>query len=440
MKRAFLNGWRAAGERFKLGAPALPGAKPTSVVLGAPKPTAEVKPISATITPQDLATQRATKDTTTLPDTARNRLASWDKEATVPSLNKQFRRALQMVKERSHDFHGVCRQPDGMQKIIDSGKLTNYGVTDAEARPLFGRGLPADGGKYIGSGGIAVPHERLVRQGNQEYIGPSREGVPHVAANGAVHLQPKDYVIPTDETPAGVIDTAQRKLHMRPMHPGALSWAEISLDSKGQVPAASVERDVLPRFKIQERLASEVCTTCRKPKHYGPCAKPERTPPEGRKLSNFNSGLRGTDQTGVESPSMSPNYTAGTVSDSGPARARPGNPADQARSAHQDFFRPMFQNQMADEWTNAYGALTKTNAYEDLIKTCSGVNWGPWENRGPTRDPYSERIMRKSPPIGRGPVGDQAVAHAFGQLDSVVDSTCIESGAGAPQGGPAVLG
>ena len=210
--------------------------------------------------------------------------------------------------------------------------------------------------------------------------------------------------------------------------------------SPQDVTTAAAQRDVMQvPGGVKAKTAEDICTSCRKPKHYGPCAKPTRTPPEGtpHKAADFNPGLRGGGDEQSNSPSMSPNYASSTVADSGPARARPGNPEDQVRSTHQDFFRPSFQNQAANEWGNAYGAL---------VKTCANVKWGGIERRGPTVDPYTEQMLAMSPPtsasppIARGYVGDQAIDHAFGQIDGAVDSTCIENGSGAPQGGPAALG
>ncbi len=199
-----------------------------------------------------------------------------------------------------------------------------------------------------------------------------------------------------------------------------------------------------------KQAAAALCTSCRKDRHYGPCAKAEsfqldddaaakmhrrlmrmreRRQDLYPKEANFNAGLYGEGDTQGDAPSMSPHYTSGTTSDSGPARARPGKPEDQVRSTFQDFLRPSFANQMADQSSSAYGGL---------VKTCSGVNWGPYEKRGPTGDMY-QQIQRPAPPVAQGYVGPQAVDHAFGQIDCAVDSTNIEN-AGGTSGGPAVLG
>jgi hypothetical protein len=37
------------------------------------------------------------------------------------------------------------------------------------------------------------------------------------------------------------------------------------------------------RLEPARKLAGDaLCTTCRRPRHYGPCAKPRRTPPAGQ--------------------------------------------------------------------------------------------------------------------------------------------------------------
>lgn len=188
---------------------------------------------------------------------------------------------------------------------------------------------------------------------------------------------------------------------------------------------------------VERKVAADICTTCRKPKHYGPCKKPEKTAPAGAplKAADFNPGLYGDRRdTGTavddEGPSMSPNYTAATSADSGGSRARPGNPQAQARTTFSDLTR--FRDPMiASEWQNAYGALTKT---------CASVNFGPFERRGPMTPAHEEMVLRKGPPVAQGYAGEQTINHAFGQVDNWADSTNIAGGAGTPGGGPAVLG
>lgn len=50
-----------------------------------------------------------------------------------------------------------------------------------------------------------------------------------------------------------------------------------------------------------------------------------------------------------------------------------------------------------------------------------------YEKRGPTVNPYEERVMVKSPPVAWGDEGSQRVSRAFNGVDNAADSTCIES-------------
>lgn len=62
------------------------------------------------------------------------------------------------------------------------------------------------------------------------------------------------------------------------------------------------------------------------------------------------------------------------------------------------------------------------------------------EQRGPSVNPYEERLTIKSPPVGWGDEGEQRTRRAFDQIDGAVDTTSVGGGFGDPQSGPAVLG
>lgn len=62
------------------------------------------------------------------------------------------------------------------------------------------------------------------------------------------------------------------------------------------------------------------------------------------------------------------------------------------------------------------------------------------ERRGPSPNPYEERLTLKSPPVGWGDEGPQRTRRAFDQIDGAVDTTNIGGGFGDPQPGPAALG
>lgn len=71
------------------------------------------------------------------------------------------------------------------------------------------------------------------------------------------------------------------------------------------------------RLEPANKLADELCTSCRRPKHYGPCLKPARTPPAGvpMKRANFNFGMLGSDAHSQNRPATSGAYNASVVSE-----------------------------------------------------------------------------------------------------------------------------
>lgn len=151
---------------------------------------------------------------------------AFEKYAVVTPMRKQLRRAYQALQLGTHDWHGT-RKPDGLESIIATGKVTSPHVPDDQARPLFGRGAPADYGTYFEAGGVAVPHERLNAPG--QYTGPSGDPVPHVYSMGAVPLQARDFVIGKPMQRAAVV-RAQQDLHLRPLSDTAFQYASIAHD------------------------------------------------------------------------------------------------------------------------------------------------------------------------------------------------------------------
>jgi hypothetical protein len=112
-----------------------------------------------------------------------------------------------------------------------------------------------------------------------------------------------------------------------------------------------------PRRKLS---AENICTTCRKAKHYGGCSRPRPIP---EKTSNFNPGMHGSDPTSSDGPSTGPNYHSAVSSVSSLARAQEGRPADeQAASGFADLFRHQGIRNSADEPGRMYGGLNKTSA------------------------------------------------------------------------------
>lgn len=273
------------------------------------------------------------------------------------------------------------------------------------------------------------------------------------------------------------------------------------------------------RVEPRRKLSEELCTSCRKPKHYGPCKRPIAI-----KKSDFNLGMT-SDDAPSENPSTSPHYHSAT-SDSALARARDARPADeQAGTAFADLYRHLGISSVADEPGRMTGGLHKVSslpaalmkppglqqvAYErpegastayrhqfpswrhdaaangrivgqtlataprplapetaqfveDLIRggqRMRDVSRGLLqsrhiriakladfmlpgsethsmsEQRGPSPNPYEERLTIKSPPVGWGDEGAQRIQRTFDQIDGAVDSTSIEDAAKGPQPGP----
>lgn len=176
------------------------------------------------------------------------------------------------------------------------------------------------------------------------------------------------------------------------------------------------------RIEPLRKLSAQLCTSCRKERHYGPCRRPVTIPP---KQATFNMGMTGDAAEPRGGPPTSPHYSSATTSTSALARAQEGRPADeQARTGFAALFRPGLGDRMADEPGIMAGALDKVSTMRTLDR----------EARGPTTDPYATGRMRGVPPVGGGGVD---VDRAWRSFDTVADSTCAESGAGMPTGGPA---
>ena len=164
--------------------------------------------------------------------------------------------------------------------------------------------------------------------------------------------------------------------------------------------------------------ATEPCTTCRKPRHYGTCRNPIAI-----KESDFNMDMT-PGNVGGDGPSTSPHYHSATSADSSLARARDGRPADeQAASTFADLFRHLGVTSVADEPGRMYGGLNKVSRF--MLPGMEAHSL--YEKRGPSPNPYEERVMVKSPPVGWGDEGSQRIQRAFDGIDNAADSTCVES-------------
>lgn len=191
---------------------------------------------------------------------------------------------------------------------------------------------------------------------------------------------------------------------------------------------------------IRKLSAENMCTTCRKTKHYGPCNQPRPIP---TKAASFNMGMLGSDPSQQNNPSTSANYHAATTADSSLARSRDGRPSDeQAATGFADLFRHQGIRDSADQPGRMYGGLNKVARPRKLADFMLPGSEGHsmHEQRGPSVNPYEERKTRMSPPVGWGDEGEQRIDRMFRDLDNQVDTTNIGGGFGDPQPGPAALG
>lgn len=191
------------------------------------------------------------------------------------------------------------------------------------------------------------------------------------------------------------------------------------------------------RTEPRRKLSADICTTCRKAKHYGPCGKPRPIP---AKQADFNFGMTGDDPSCTDQPATGPNYHSAT-SDTSLARARDGRPAgEQASTAFADLFRHQGITNLADQPGQTASGFDKTaHKLSAFMLPDRGLH-SMHTPSGSSVNPYEEQRTRMSPPVGWGDESEQRIERAFNQVDQAADSTCVEGGAGSPATGPAVLG
>jgi len=198
----------------------------------------------------------------------------------------------------------------------------------------------------------------------------------------------------------------------------------------------AISRSAPPGKVFDHKAASEVCTTCRRPKHYGPCKVLPKSRPAGdpQKSADFNMGMYGDDPSAGDNPATSPNYHSANTSISSLARAQEGRPAEeQAATSFADLFRHGGITALSDD-----ALPSRMTAWSG--KTAMSPSTDPYsrsEQRGSV-NPYEEQREVSLAPGGSGEGAEQVISRAFGQVDGAVDSTSIE-GASAPSGGPPVL-
>lgn len=187
-----------------------------------------------------------------------------------------------------------------------------------------------------------------------------------------------------------------------------------------QVPAPAVDpATVAQTFNASEqaetrieplrKLSADICTTCRKPRHYGSCKRPVPI-----KQAGFNLGMKGEEASvgDVEGPSVSPHYSSATSAVSALAQAPEGRPAsEQAASAFAQFLRPARDLAMSDQPDQASGSLAKV----------------------------SEALTMRTPPrsAGDGLLSDASSDRAWQSFDHGGDAAAdLDPGINGPVGGP----
>lgn len=96
-----------------------------------------------------------------------------------------------------------------------------------------------------------------------------------------------------------------------------------------------------------------------------------------------------------------------------------------------DLYRNLGIANQADQSTQNYEGLSKVSQFMLPGTELHSMS----EQRGPSVNPYDEHLVVKTPPVARGYAGDQAITHAFDQVDGAADVSGIGSGA-SPTPGP----
>lgn len=188
---------------------------------------------------------------------------------------------------------------------------------------------------------------------------------------------------------------------------------------QGLTAAFGANAQLKSQTEPKRKISAEICTSCRKPKHYGNCNKPLPI-----KNADFNLSMRGSDAGEDGNPSTSPHYHAATSSVSSLAQAQEGRPADeQARGQFADLLRASRDAAVADQAARSTGALSKVSA-----SAADG------ERRGPSVNPYAERRPAPVPSQARG----RDAASIWDAFASTADAAGIDGNGGTPAGGPAV--
>lgn len=137
------------------------------------------------------------------------------KTARVPSNVKQYRRALQMLMQQDHDFHGTHAMPGPvMTGKIKGGRRDMYRTG---GKAYFARGFPdmdyfdPETGR---DGGFAIPRDQMDAVGGTVIPQTKNYPIPYSAAHN-VPLQRGATVLATNPKAETWVNGAQRKFHLR---------------------------------------------------------------------------------------------------------------------------------------------------------------------------------------------------------------------------------
>lgn len=163
--------------------------------------------------------------------------------------------------------------------------------------------------------------------------------------------------------PQGVMNTIGANPGLRGQmlgHVKTLAGAASPRPQQGMFSGLMHTQSLPLRAAVSGKIGAEICTTCRKAKHYGSCTAPRPIP---EKIANFNPGLTAaSSEAGMDTGATSPHYHSATQADSSLARARDSQPADvQAGTAFADLYRHLGITSQTDEPGRMYGGLHKVS-------------------------------------------------------------------------------
>jgi len=200
-----------------------------------------------------------------------------------------------------------------------------------------------------------------------------------------------------------------------PLLGGAASEATKAMETSMKPGLTESAIDSLQQGAVAQprKLAEELCTTCRRSKHYGACSRPVKTPPPGKKMAGFNQGMYGDGRDSLSSKGdshLSPYYHSATVADSALSRARstlpPGIQASSAFSQLANADDKYLANQ-SDQNTGGLAKVSGINALPGMLRAVSAKPMTLLDHMasGLSEDQawkaMSEQLMARRMPNGR---------------------------------------